>query len=304
MKEFKKKAPGFKRPVMVPGSAHERDAWQEANRDWWEKNPMRYDWLESVSYREFSKEFFQEIDRRFFENADDFATRHGRHFDRFIDFNAIEGKDVLEIGVGMGSHAQLLTQAAKSYTGIDLTAYAVKSTTERLRALHLNGKVLQMDAEKMSFPDGSFDYVWSWGVIHHSSNTRSILSEIKRVLRPGGKATIMVYYRSWWSYYMVGLLRGLVSGNIFKTRSLSKSVQLYTDGALARYYSFRDWKKEVSPYFSVRRLYSIGPKTDILPLPGGFVKDTLKKLIPAWFNNFLTTNLCMGVFLFSVIEKK
>lgn len=304
MKEFDHKVAGFKGPTVNPGTPEERKNWQEANRDWWEKNPMRYDWLKSVQHAEFSKEFFEEIDRRFFENANDFATCGVEYFNRFIDFESLRDKDVLEIGVGMGSHAQILASSTKSYTGIDLTSYAVKSTTERLHAFGLKGNVLQMDAEKMIFPDRSFDYIWSWGVIHHSSNTKNALSEMNRVLRPGGKAAVMVYHRSWWSYYAIGMLRGLISGNFLKKKSLSESIQQYTDGALARYYSFYDWKKETRPFFVLKKLYAVGPKTDILPFPGGRLKEAIKRVMPKWFSNFLTSRLRMGVFLFSVLEKK
>jgi ubiquinone/menaquinone biosynthesis C-methylase UbiE len=67
-----------------------------------------------------------------------------------------------------------------------------------------------MDAEHLAFPDASFDFVWSWGVIHHSSNTWQIVGEIQRVLKPGGTAVIMVYHRGWWNYYVWGMLIGPV----------------------------------------------------------------------------------------------
>lgn len=305
MKEFKNKAPGFDNPTMTPKSEVDAENWQSANREWWEENPMRYDWLDSIGFSEFSKEFYKEIDRRFYENADDFATGNlGNHFDKLIDFHSLKSKDVLEIGVGMGSHAQLIAPEAKTYTGIDLTSYGTKTTTERLKVFELPGRVFQMDAERMEFSNESFDYVWSWGVIHHSSNTKKIISEIHRILRPRGKAAIMVYYRSWWSYCIVGLLRGVLSGNIFKTGSLSKVVQSYTDGAIARYYTFPEWRNEVSPYFSIDRMFVLGPKTDVLIIPSGRIKKFLKKLMPKWLSNFLTRHLRMGVFLFSEITKK
>src|SRR2546430_4072998 len=36
-------------------------------------------------------------------------------------------------------------------------------------------------------PAASFDFVWSWGVVHHSEHTDRVLAEIARVLRPGGR---------------------------------------------------------------------------------------------------------------------
>ena len=58
-----------------------------------------------------------------------------------------------------------------------------------------NAEALQADAENLPFDNESYDYVWSWGVIHHSANTDRIASEINRVLKNGGKSTIMVYIK-------------------------------------------------------------------------------------------------------------
>lgn len=52
------------------------------------------------------------------------------------------------------------------------------------------------DAEHLARPDHMFDLVYSWGVLHHSPDTRATLREVRRVLRPGGVARIMVYHRA------------------------------------------------------------------------------------------------------------
>ena len=44
-----------------------------------------------------------------------------------------------------------------------------------------------MDAEQIKFPDDSFDLVWTWGVIHHSANTRKILEEMHAFSGPAAK---------------------------------------------------------------------------------------------------------------------
>jgi SAM-dependent methyltransferase len=160
-----------------------------------------------------------------------------------------------------------------------------------------------MDAEHLEFPEGSFDFVWSWGVIHHSSSTERILKEIHRVLRPGGRAVIMVYHRGWWNYYVTETLYGIVSGNLFRTGSLHKSVQLHTDGAIARYYTFPGWRKLVCGLFEVKEITAFGPKTDIIPLPGGKLKTLVSKILPNSLNRFLSHNLRMGSFLVSVLKK-
>ena len=159
-----------------------------------------------------------------------------------------------------------------------------------------------MDAEKLAFPDGSFDFVWSWGVIHHSSNTERILKEIWRVLRPGGEAIIMVYHRGWWNYYFTELVRGIVSGELLKTSSLHTSAQLHTDGALARYYKISGWRALVKNLFAVEWIKIMGPKTDVILLPEK-LKAIVMKIIPNNVNKFFTNRLKMGSFLVSKLKK-
>lgn len=140
MKRVKEKINGFNKPTDLPQDDSRRQQWQAQNRDWWEKHPMRYDWKDQIEYEEFSYEFFKEIDRRFFSNVHDYMPWNKIPFDPLIDFESLAQKDVLEIGVGNGSHAQLLAQHAKSYTGIDITSYAVKSTSERMKRFGLDLK--------------------------------------------------------------------------------------------------------------------------------------------------------------------
>jgi ubiquinone/menaquinone biosynthesis C-methylase UbiE len=176
--------PGFSDPTALPENEVQQDTWQKRNQHWWQSHPMRYDFSDALASQEFSPEFYNEIDRRFFESAWHYAPWKQIPFDSLIDFPALRNKAVLEIGCGNGSHAQLLATHAGAYTGIDLTDYAVRSTTTRLSLRGIGGTVLQMDAEKMKFPDNSFDFIWSWGVIHHSANTAAIISEMRRVLSP------------------------------------------------------------------------------------------------------------------------
>ena len=208
---------------------------------------MRYDFSETLEVEEFSPQFYAEIDKRFFADAATMIPPGKLPFDALIDFESLQNKHVLEVGCGNGSHGQLLVQHARSYTGIDLTSYAVKSTTQRLRYLGVHGAVQQMDAEHMDFPDQSFDFIWSWGVIHHSANTRQILKEMHRVLRPGGEARIMVYHRSFWNYRVFsGLIGGIAHGHLLRTKSFHEASQMMTDGAIARFYTSREWKALVS----------------------------------------------------------
>jgi SAM-dependent methyltransferase len=303
MKELEELPVGFSEPTALPANPDEQQGWQNANRSWWESHPMRYDWKNGIPYEEFSKEFYTEIDRRFFSAVELYAPCKKIPFDWLIDFDSLRTKDVLEIGVGNGSHAQLLAEHAKSFTGIDLTEYAVKSTAERMRVFGLGGTVLRMDAEQMQFPDSSFDLIWTWGVIHHSANTRKILEEMRRVLRPGGEALVMVYHRTFWEYYVQGAILAILSGH-FKPAALHASIQRRTDGAIARYYKRSEWEQLVSDLFVVGDVRVYGKKTELVPLPAGKLKDLLVGMVPNSFSRFLTNKCRWGSFLVTRLRKE
>jgi ubiquinone/menaquinone biosynthesis C-methylase UbiE len=300
MADFTDKAAGFAAPTQLPASDGERVAWNDANKAWWEHHPMRYDFSAALRSREGELAFFREIDSRFFAAARDFGKADEAPFSTLIPFEFIRTREVLEIGVGMGSHAQLLASACVRYTGIDLTEYATQTTRRRLE-LHraANATIMQMNAEEMSFADASFDYVWSWGVIHHSADTPRVMREIRRVLRPSGRATIMVYYRSlWYRYVYAGLCHGILKGQLFRERSLDRVMQRTIDGALARFYSERELRAMcVESGFRVDRIRVLGMRTDLVLLPPGRVKDWVLKLVPRGVSRFLTSTCRFGYFI-------
>ena len=69
-----------------------------------------------------------------------------------------------------------------------------------------------MDARQLALPDNSFDYVYSWGVLHHSPDIAQSLKEMTRVLKPGGGFGIMVYNRrSLLHWYKTALYRRVLA---------------------------------------------------------------------------------------------
>ena len=307
MADFRNKAEGFDNPTQLPTTQHERERWIKANKQWWESHPMRYDFSAPLNAsQEFSEEFYKEIDKRFFDSARCYAPWKRIPFDTMIDFDSLASKRVLEIGVGNGSHALLLAQHAKEFVGIDLTEYAVKSTKRRMETFGVrNARILQMSAESLEFPDNCFDVVWSWGVIHHTADTSAALREIYRVLKPGGSATIMVYYRSFWGTYVAaGFFLGVLKGYWLKEKSLHRIVQRTTDGAIARFYGLSEWGKMVADAgLKVERAQVTGQKTDLILLPASKIKNAILDLIPNSVGRFFTNTCRMGQFLVSTLRK-
>lgn len=300
---FAAKAAGFEHPTQQPSDDEEHNRWQSANRAWWESAPMRYDWRDKLDEPPGSAAYFAEIDRRFLATVREFMPWAETPFDPVVPFAQLGDKDVLEVGVGHGTHAQLLAPRSRSFVGIDLTATATAMTAKRFAVFGISGSVLQMDAETMAFKDNSFDYIWSWGVVHQSADTARVLAEIHRVLRPGGRCTVMVYYRSWWNYYVSGFLRWVFLGRCRTWRSVHLASQGGSDGAIARYYKPAEWRAAIENLFELKSVQIYGMKSDIVLLPYGKAKRLVMSLIPDSVARFLTQRLRMGSFLVASMYK-
>lgn len=139
----------------------------------------------------------------------------------FADFAGQRGKNVLEIGVGLGADHQEFAMAGALLHGCDLTPRAVEHTRRRLQLFGLQSELRQADAEDLPYANDSFDLVYSWGVLHHSPRTSNAIAEVHRVLKPGGQARVMVYHKYSFVGYMLWVRYALLRGKW--TRSL-KSV--------------------------------------------------------------------------------
>jgi SAM-dependent methyltransferase len=117
----------------------------------------------------------------------------------------------LEVGVGLGTDHLRLYRAGAAVAGVDLTPASVEHTRRRFLLEDLTPEVSIGDAENLPFPDGSFDAVYSFGVLHHTPDMGKAVGEVHRVLRPGGVAVIGLYNRH--SYFHAWrLLRHFLSG--------------------------------------------------------------------------------------------
>lgn len=136
----------------------------------------------------YSKDFFEEIEIDRYTKEPEILS--------FADFKCGKDKKVLEVGVGAATDFLQWARNGAELYGIDLTPEAVAYAEHRLQLYNLVAKEIKVsDAENLPFQDNSFDIVYSWGVIHHSPDTPKALKEIIRVLKPNGKAKLMIYNR-------------------------------------------------------------------------------------------------------------
>ena len=112
----------------------------------------------------------------------------------------LQGKHLLEIGCGMGYDSLEFLKRDVRVTAIDLTESAVALTRKHFEVVGVEPEEVRVgNALDLPFPDNSFDGVWSNGVLHATGDTRHAVAEVRRVLKPGGRAMISHFYRkpSW-----------------------------------------------------------------------------------------------------------
>jgi SAM-dependent methyltransferase len=93
---------------------------------------------------------------------------------------------ILDVGCGTGANLELLAEYGDA-EGVDVSAEALAFCRERGLS-----NVRQGAAERLPYEDGSFDLVTALDVVEHLDDDKAGLSEMRRVLKPGGRAMLFV----------------------------------------------------------------------------------------------------------------
>jgi SAM-dependent methyltransferase len=253
--------------------------------------------------------------REFFERVEAHRYTKEWHIPEAADFTGARGLRVLEIGCGLGTDGAQFAKAGADYTGVDLTDAAVELARKHFELLGLRGNFRTADAENLDFADGSFDLVYSHGVLHHTPDTARAVREIHRVVKPGGRASVMLYHRGSYNYRVgirvlrrsgarllksergiwfvnrltgepvdslrehARLLRAGSNGYLSSSEFLSQS----TDGAgnpLARVYSRRAARELFKDFREVElRAYFLNKR--FIPLVGRFLPRSIESVLAA-----------------------
>ena len=127
------------------------------------------------------RDYYEELWQRLPEDAEppDLELRT-----EFMLANLAEGDRVLDLGCGDGALTDRLARAGAHPTGVEVAQAAV----DRARARHpdLVFELAPIDGA-LPLADGAFDVVWCSEVIEHVADTARWLSEVRRVLVPGGR---------------------------------------------------------------------------------------------------------------------
>ncbi|MBI1755193.1 class I SAM-dependent methyltransferase [Candidatus Azambacteria bacterium] len=108
---------------------------------------------------------------------------------------SLKGKKILDLGSGKGKFLFMCREAGYDAVGVELSAEKIKATQAIAREKGVAVSVIQGEAEHISFKEDSFDFINASELIEHVQNPAQVLSEMQRILRPGGTAYVSAHNR-------------------------------------------------------------------------------------------------------------
>jgi ubiquinone/menaquinone biosynthesis C-methylase UbiE len=211
------------------------DAYKDRVQKQWNRNPIGSQHVRAS--QPHTLDWYMEVERHRYDT-------YAPWMREVMEFAQHRGEDVLEIGGGIGTDLAQFAAHGARVTDVDLAAGHLQMAEENFRLRGLAGAFVHHDAESLPFPDAAFDLVYSNGVLHHTPNTAMVVREIHRVLRPGGRAIVMLYAEDslhyWrklvWLFGVRGRLLDSVSMGEIMSRQVERSandarplVKVYTN---------------------------------------------------------------------------
>ncbi len=144
--------------------------------------------------------------REFYKAVEEHRYAQEFHIPEIAEFAQHRDERVLEIGGGLGTDGRQFARNGAHYFDADLSRNSLTLAREGFRLERLPGGFTEADAEDLPFLSASFDVIYSHGVLHHTPNTERAVGEVFRLLKPGGKAIVMLYARESLGYVAAHLL--------------------------------------------------------------------------------------------------
>ncbi len=135
---------------------------------------------------------------RFFRELDEYRFEKLSYLARLVDFSGYQGRRLLEVGCGAGIDLVRFALGGAAVTGVDLAEMSIALARRNFEHNGLMADLKVMNGEALAFDDNSFDVVYAHGVLQYTVSAARMVSELYRVLRPGGQAIVMVYNRRSW----------------------------------------------------------------------------------------------------------
>ncbi|HPC37675.1 MAG TPA: class I SAM-dependent methyltransferase [Candidatus Paceibacterota bacterium] len=202
----------------------------------------------------------------------------------YAQFDKWANKKVLEIGCGVGIDGLEFARNKADYYGLDITPQSIKLAKQYFKLNNFDdGKLIIGDAENLPFPDNFLDYIYSWGVLHHTPDTEKAIAEIFRVLKPEGEFTIMLYNRhslvALQLYFKYGLFKmkpGVSLKELFSKYHESQGTKAYTNKELLE--MFKNFKKV--------KIVNVVTPYDLRIAKNKYLPSIFAKMVPSKFGFF------------------
>jgi 2-polyprenyl-3-methyl-5-hydroxy-6-metoxy-1,4-benzoquinol methylase len=165
--------------------------------EYWDRQPCN---SKNSDKSQGTLEYFEEIKRnRYFVEP---------HIPHFAEFSSFSGKNVLEIGCGIGTDGAMFAQNGANYSGIDLSKSSIELAKKNFSIRGLNADLYHSTQHDLSdilskFNDKHFDLIYSFGVLHHSTRAQDIVNSLPRVLKLDGEFRFMVYALNSWKSILI-----------------------------------------------------------------------------------------------------
>ncbi|MCK2167709.1 class I SAM-dependent methyltransferase [Thalassospira xiamenensis] len=166
----------------------------------------------------------------------------------YFCYDKFDGQHILEIGIGQGTDMMQFAINGAICHGVDITENHLKLTKINASLRGFNVDLREVDATRLPFEDNSIDCVYSFGVLHHIPEINQVVEEIHRVLKPGGRVMIALYYK-WSAFHIFSKIfaNGLRNGWLFTKgyAGLLSTIELGADGVQVKPYVRLFSKSEV-----------------------------------------------------------
>lgn len=157
-------------------------------RQFWDSAPL---WTGESKFTPGTKAFFEEHRATVHEDC------FGGEIDEQIFPDIAKDSKILDLGCGIGFWLVEFSQRGfSSLYGADLSPNSLEIARQRCQSYGLDVNLSEQNAESIGFETASFDHVNCQGVVHHTPDPRAAIEEIGRILKPGGTASVSVYYKN------------------------------------------------------------------------------------------------------------
>jgi 2-polyprenyl-3-methyl-5-hydroxy-6-metoxy-1,4-benzoquinol methylase len=197
-----------------------------------------------------TREYFDQVEqRKYFVEP---------HIPTFADFAAWRGKNVLEIGCGIGTDTINFARAGARVTAVDLSAESLRLARKRAEIFDLSDSIdfYEGNAELLSeiVPPDKYDLVYSFGVIHHSPHPNQIIQQVREnFVHEQSTLKLMVYHRRSWKVLAMMLSEG---GRYSKTDEIiAKHSEAQTGCPITYSYTTSTVQNLLAPHFKASEIF-------------------------------------------------